>query len=215
MILLYIIGSCFLVSLIVYFKNLEGHQYLKLFPPFLFIILTSESIGLYQSHHGRNNTQFYNGLTIFEFLFFLFIIRSIISSKRVKKIITFTIPAYLIAAVINILYIQVNLFHTLTYSLGCLLIVIFCVYFFFELFKHAKFVSLKNNPAFWICSGLLFYYSCTLPLFGLVNVWKTISPVLLSNFTIITTILNGFLYSLFTIAFLCRNRFRKYTLSLS
>ncbi len=120
---------------------------------------------------------------------------------------------YALAAVLNIVYIQkMQTFHTYTYVIGCLIIVIFCIYYFFELFRLPKSVKLKNNPSFWICSGLLFFYCCGFPLFGLINSWGNISPLILRNFDAIVTILNIFLYSLFTIAFLCRIKVRKYTL---
>jgi hypothetical protein len=47
-----------------------------------------------------------------------------------------------------------------------------------------------------------------------VNHWSGISRLVLRNFTQIVTILNVFLYSLFTIAFICI-RTRKYSLSQS
>ena len=121
---------------------------------------------------------------------------------------------YLIVAVINISFIQkMKSFHSVTYALVCLLIVAFCIYYFYELFKRPKSVKLKNNPAFWICSGLLFFYCCGFPLFGLANYLSNISPLIIKNFYSIVIILNIFLYSLFTIAFLCRIKTRKYTLS--
>jgi tellurite resistance protein TehA-like permease len=131
----------------------------------------------------------------------------------VKGIIRVTVVLYALAAVSNILFIQkMKTFHTVTYSLGCLLIVLFCIYYFFELFRLPKSVKLKHNPAFWICTGLLFFYCCGFPLYGLINYWSDISKLILKNFDKIITILNIFLYTLFTIAFLCI-RTRKYTLS--
>jgi hypothetical protein len=50
-------------------------------------------------------------------------------------------------------------------------------------------------------------------LYGFINVWATV-PFIVKNFGAIITILNIFLYSLFTIAFLCVIT-PKYTLSSS
>ncbi|MGZ8557320.1 MAG: hypothetical protein ACXWWC_03260, partial [Chitinophagaceae bacterium] len=78
-----------------------------------------------------------------------------------KKIIKAVLLIYALTSTVNIIFIQkMKAFHTITYSLGCLLIVIFCFYYFLELFKLPKSVKLKNNPAFWICTGLLFFYCC-------------------------------------------------------
>ena len=130
-----------------------------------------------------------------------------------KKVFIISIVAYGSIAVINIVFIQkLKTFHTMSYALGCLVIVAGCVYYFFELFKLPKSPKLKNNPAFWICSGILFFYCCSFPLFGLSNFLSDISKLIIKNIYKIVTILNIFLYTLFTIAFLCRLKIRKYTL---
>lgn len=186
---------------------------MKLFSPFLFLTLVAETLGSYFSSIGKNNLTLYNFFTVFEFCFYLFIINLIIGNQRIRKAIQLTGILYAIAAVVNIFFIQkMKTFHTVTYALGCLLIVIYCIYYFLELFRFPRSVNLVNNPAFWICTGLLFFYCCGFPLYGLVNYWQDISSLVLENFTAIFTVLNIFLYSLFTIAFLC-NKTRNYTSS--
>ena len=208
---IYAIALSFLVSISVLFKLNPRFSYLKLFPPFLFTTLLIESIGSYQASKGESTVLLYNFFTAFEFCFYLWVISLVIFSSLVKKIIRIALLLYAVSATINILFIQ-KLFHTATYSVGCLLVVSFCIYYFFELFRLPKSVQLVNNPAFWLCSGLLFFYCCGFPLFGLLNYWAANSPILVRNFTQIVGILNIFLYSLFMIAFLCI-RTRKYTLS--
>jgi hypothetical protein len=214
---MYIVVASFITSLTVYYKPKLSSFYLKLFPPFLFLTVIVEVIGAYLMYVRQNNLTIYNFFTTFEFCFYLAIISMIIINKRVKQIIRITIVLYALAAVTNIVFIQtMKQFHTVTYSLGCLLVVAFCVYYFLELFRFPRSIKLFNMPAFWICTGLLFFYCCTFPLYGLNNYWMTsgISKLVLQNFTKIISILNVFLYSLFTIAFLCI-RTRKYTLSQS
>jgi hypothetical protein len=206
----YIITLCFLVSLSVYFKLNPSYLYLKLFPPFLLVTILVEIWALYLGSIGKNNVTLYNFFSTFEFCFYLWIISLIINQKKAERIIRVTIIFYAFAATTNILFIQkMKTFHTITYALGCLLIVLFCIFYFFELFRQPKSVKLKNTPAFWICSGLLFFYCCGFPLYGFINYWSGIKFIA-KNFDKIFTILNIFLYSLFTIAFLCI-RTRKYT----
>ena len=208
----YVIGLSFIVSLWMLFKVKPLPVYLKLFPPFLLATLLAELLGPYLTLIGVHNAPLYNFFSTFEFCFYLLIVSLIIKTAIVSKIIRIVIILYAITAVVNILFIQgMRTFHTVTYSLGCLLVVGFCMYYFFELFRLPKSVKLINNPAFWICSGLLFFYCCSFPLYGLIHFWMTIK-IIVKNFASIVTILNIFLYSLFTIAFLC-SRIRKYTLS--
>ena len=212
---MFFIAASFLVSLLVYIKPKASPFYLKLFPPFLFATLIVEGLGSYLYSIGKNNISLYNFFTVFEFLFYLYIISLVISNPKMKKIIRITAILYVIVAMVNILFFQkMKTFHTITYSLGCLVVVVFCIYYFLELFRLTKSVKLINSPTFWICSGLLFFYCCGFPLYGLINYWSGISKLLVRNFDEIFTILNIFLYTLFTVAFLCIKT-PKYTLSSS
>ena len=209
---IFFIAISFLASISIYFTSKSSPFYLKLFPPFLLATLVTESFGAFLSSIGRTNVWLYNFFTVFEFCFYLWVINLIINNRLLKKIIRISLLLYMVISVNNIIFIQkMKAFHTVTYALGCLLVVIFCVYYFFELFKLPKSVKLKNNPAFWICTGLLFFYCCGFPLYGLTNYLSGISRLIIKNFYSIIIILNIFLYSLFTIAFLCRLKARKYT----
>ena len=211
---IYFIAISFIASLSVYFTSKSTPVYLKLFPPFLLATLIAESLGSYLSSIRKSNVWLYNFFSVLEFCFYLLVISLIINNRRIKKITRITLILYAVITVVNIIFIQkIKAFHTVTYAFGCLLIVIFCIYYFFELFKNPKSVKLKNNPAFWICSALLFFYCCGFPLFGLSNFLNGISNLIIKNFYAIIIILNIFLYSLFTIAFLCRLKTRKYTSS--
>lgn len=209
---IYFIAISFLASLSVYFTAEKAPFYLKFFPFFLLLTLVAESLGVYLSSIRVNNIALYNFFTVFEFSFYLWIISLVLKNQRIKKGIRYILLLYVLISVFNIVYIQqMKSFHAATYALGCLLIVAACIYYFFELFRLPKSVNLKNNPAFWICSGLLFFYCCGFPLFGMFNLLSNISKLLIRNFYNIIIILNIFLYTLFTIAFLCRVKVRKYT----
>lgn len=208
---IYFIAISFLFSLTVYLNRQQTPLYLLLFPPFLITTLTVEIIGASLSDRQQSNVWLYNFFTVFEFCFYLLLVSFIINNYKMKLILRYTSLVYAVAASANIIFVQrIGAFHTVTYSIGCLLIVAACVYYFFELFKRPKAIKLKNTPAFWICSGLLFFYCCGFPLFGMFNFLSGISNLIIKNFYAIIIILNIFLYSLFTIAFLCRLKTRKY-----
>ena len=205
---IYFIAFCFLTSLFTLNKN-GNPYYLKYFSIFLLLTLVIESSSFYLWYMGKTNAKLYSYFTIFEFSFYLFILRLIIENKRVRKIIGYSLMSYLVVSLFNILFIQTEGFHSITYSLGCLLIVSFCIYYFFELFQSTHSVNLAREPAFWICSGLLFFYTCTFPLMGLWNHLHGLPGIILRNLFAVLQVLNVLLYSLFSIAFLCRIRFLK------
>lgn len=206
------IAASFIVSLSVY-KQKMTEFYLKLFPPFLFISLLVEVFAIYLVNIGKENYDLYSVFTALEFVFYMYLLSCLIKSIKMKKIIRYILVLNVIIAFANIILIQKDRFNSITYSLSCLLIVFFCIYYFLELFRYPKAVKLINEPAFWICSGLLFYYCCSFPLIGLTNFLGEFPKVLLNNVYIILNVMNILLYTLFIIAFLCRIKIRKYTSS--
>lgn len=197
-----------LASLALFFEQGVPRS-LKYFPPFLLITVLVEIAGFELSKRGMSNVLLYSLFTTFEFVFYLLVLRSIIQSKKAKRIIQFIIWAYPVLALFNISFIQVHTFHSITYSLGCLIIVGVCVFYFLELFRLSKSVNLLRQPGFWISSGLLFFYTCGFPLVGMVNFLHGLNYVVMREIGFVLTLLNILLYSLFSIAFLCRLGMRK------
>lgn len=137
----YFVFISFIASLLIY--NKKGTPvYLKLFSWFLLITIIVEILSLYLWNKEVETFKLYNFFTVFEFCFYLFIISKILSSVKARKTILYTIFIYLIISVINILFFQKDSFHSITYSLGCLLIVTACIYYFLELFQYPKSITL-------------------------------------------------------------------------
>jgi hypothetical protein len=203
------VGIAILVGLSIYFQP-DTDIYLRLFPIFLFLTEVIIYIATYLSAQHENNIILYNFFGSFEFCFYFFVLYRIIQKRLAKKIIFYILCIYPLLALINIFFIQgLTSFQSITYALGCLLIVTICIYYFLELFQLEHSVNLIRQPAFWICSGLLFFYACSFPIFGLANFLRSLPYVILKNLSTIIDLLNIFLYSSFTIAFLCRLRIRK------
>ena len=201
----------FLASFTAYFqKNVPS--YLRLFPAFLLFTIAIELFAIWLSMHGTASTVLYNFFSCVEFLFYMYVLREIILNPKIKRIIFHIAWIYALLGIANILFIQkLASFNSITYALGCLLIALFCIYFFFELFQTTHSINLVRLPAFWISAGLLFYYACSFPLYGLSNFLRQVSPIITKNIQFILLLLNVFLYSSFTIAFLCRIRVRNST----
>jgi hypothetical protein len=201
----------FFASLTAYFQP-GTERYLRLFPIFLLLTIIITLIPFYMRDQRRLTITIYNFFTSFEFLFYTYVLREIIQNKRMKKIIFNSLLFYLLVIVLNSLFIQkIGSYNSITYALGCLLIVFICIYYFYELFQFSHSITLVRQPAFWLCSGLLFFYCCSFPIYGLVNFLKSWPVIIQKNFNVIILLLNVFLYSSFTIAFLCRLRIRNFT----
>ena len=185
-------------------------KYIRVFTVFLILSLLVEIIGDLRSYKRLNNLLMYNFFTGFEFTFYIWMIRNIVQNEKAKKYIFYILLFFPFLDLFNIFFIQgIKHFHTITYAIGCLLIVLLCIYYFLELFQSSISVNLLRQPAFWICSGLLFYYCCSFPIFGLSNFLLSLPRVIIVNISTIIILLNIFLYSMFTLAFLCRFRTMK------
>lgn len=197
-----------LASFTIYFVG-KKYDYLKLFPIYLVIIAVIQAIGILLSGKSISNTLLYNFITPLECCFYFYMFYLIFRSPAVKKLLLFISFGFALFCGINMLFIQgINMFNTISYAVGSLLIVSACIYYFFQLFQHTGAGSPAREPAFWISSGLLFFYACTFPLLGLINFLQTAPIVIRNNFGTILFLLNIFLYSSFTIAFLCRIKVR-------
>ena len=199
----------FLASLTI-FRGVGTAKYLKVFSFFLLINLVTDTISAIQDAYVINNLVFVNLVTVFDFAFYCYFVREIIRSPLVKKILLYCLIIYPAVFLANTLLIQGSVvFHSMTYALGSLLIIVSCIYYFWELFQQTYSVNLGRQPAFWICSGLLFYYACTFPFYVTTNLVSALPKVILKNLLLIFVLLNILLYLSFTIAFLCRLRNRK------
>jgi hypothetical protein len=204
------IALALIASFTVYFRP-QAHSYLKAFPVFLVIIAILGGVIGYLSVHAKSNIILFNVFSIFAFCFYFFVLSQIIVNKKLKKLILFIMFLYPVFAFLNTVIIQkITVFHTRSYSIGCLLIVAFCIYYFYELFQLPRAINLLKETSFWICSGLLFYYACSFPLFGFINSLKNPSLIIITHLDVILNLLDVFLYSSFTIAFLCRIKIRKF-----
>jgi hypothetical protein len=206
----FIVLIALLTSLTLYRQG-PSDLYLRLFPIYLAIIAILVGLSDWFAFWGIHNLYLLNPLTIFQNCFYFFVLYRIIRQPVVKNIAFHLIWIYPVVAATNILFIQkkIDTFHTITYSLGGLLVVGLSVFYFFELFQRPQSVNLARNPDFWVCSGLLFYFACSFPIIGMTNNLNSMPRFILNNLYTILNVLDFLLYISFSIAFLCRLRIRK------
>ena len=182
---------------------------LKTLPFFLLLTLLAEiatPLKLIRFH--GNNAWFFNLFTTFEFLYYCFIFYSILESYSQKKILLFSGVAFFILAGVNIFFIQgFYKFHTISYRLGAVMIIVWCFLYFRQLLRSSEYIVLLRNPYFWISTGLLFFYLGFFFYFSAFDyiVYKKIS-FNRELWIVISNILNILLYSCFLIALICQRK---------
>jgi hypothetical protein len=210
-----VLGS-FLMSLLVFLKR-PVPLYLKLFPLYFFCAFISGLRVEWLADHNMYSTGVSNVWGIIEFCYFFFIIHETIINKKARAIISYTILIFAFLAFFNIFFIQKKVgFNAVNFTVGCLIIVSLCIYYFIELFQKAEVQSLLKLPSFWIVSGLLFNNVLSFPQFALDNFMETLNKANYNNYHIlfdnmeviynITVLLTSILYS---IGFLCRIQINK------
>jgi hypothetical protein len=168
----------------------------------------------YTSDHGIHNNILTNSSAIAEFSFYYFVLRELIFNVKVKKIILYTIIIYALFALINIFLIQgYDRYNTINFTMGMVITVVFCIYYFFELFQKTETLSLVRLPGFWIVCAILINNVLTFPIFALLSFMNELtksnlktSRVIFDNITTIFNIINILTYLLYSIGFLCRIR---------
>lgn len=179
------------------------------FSIFLLLSAAVEYAGWNLSRHYHNTVLLYNFFSTFEFVFYLLFFRSVLTGKKMKRLILVVTVGYVVCALLNIFFVQKNTFHSYTYVIGCILVVVFSIVYFYYLFRFPEKGSLAKNPFFWIGIALLFYYTCTTPVYGMQNFITITVQHYNAILTFIEDVLNVLLYTLFSIGFLCQINFRK------
>jgi len=206
--------SLSILSGLTVFAQPNSPSYLKIFPFFLLLTLINELIAGYLINQGEYTTELYNFYNIVHFGFYIFLLSKILKSPYVQKIVLYILIGYLFFSIANLLFFQtIHTYNSITYALGCLLVVSFCIYYFFELFRQKYIVRLTREPSFWIVTGLLFYFTCSFPLLASINFMAKVPEIIINNLQTLIQLMNILLYSLYTVAFLCRIKIPKYTLS--
>ncbi|HLA58681.1 MAG TPA: hypothetical protein VK622_07970 [Puia sp.] len=211
--------SIFLISLSV-FAQKPVPLYLRLFPVYFFFLMIVDKIIEYTQDLNIHNNILLNIWGPFEFSFYFFVIGQVIVSRKVKKRILYATIAFMIFAFINLFFFQRNdLFNPINFTIGTVITVILCIYYFFELFQKTEAQSLTRLPSFWVVSAILFNVVLIFPIFALVSFMNSLSKenlktsmIIFDNIVAIFNIISVLTYILYSIGFLCRIRTSKSTL---
>lgn len=196
----------------IYFLINRPFTYLHTLPFFILYIYSIEYYGGYLSNIGKYNLWLYNYSSVVEFVFYMWVVGKMYLQKKTTATINIIAIIYTIVALVNIIFFQGKTgFHTLTFGLGSLLLISSCIYYFYQLLLFPEKDSLLQKIEFWICTAILFSFTCSFPIFCLNNIYyhkvaMAIWPIIFN----ISNIINIIFYSLFAVAFLCQIKIKKY-----
>lgn len=197
----------FLASLTLFFQK-GAPRYMKSFPFCLLVMVAIELIG-WRTKNRLSILWLYNLFIVVNSDYYLFLLWHFIKNGKARRVIWHSGWIYTVTALFIFFFIQVNAFNTITFALGCFIIVVFCIYYFLELFQLPFSINLVREREFWITSGLLFFHCCSFMLFSFNNLLSKTSPAILKNVHYLLDMILILFYLLFTIAFLCKIDLKK------
>jgi hypothetical protein len=207
-----IIIICFVTALLAKLQK-DPPRYLNSFIIYILVTIIVEVAAWWYSIHNKRNLIFYNLYAIINFTYLIFLLRSFMTNVRMVNVMGVLMIVYPVLTLINLFLIQgINtIFNTYTFLLGCIIVVTASICYFYERIKYPGPNSLLKEPAFWVSTGLLFFYTCSPPLTGVLNAISLMPFYNLKTLYFINLMVNIILYLLFSISFICNLIFRRYS----
>ncbi len=185
-------------------KRLPGH--LRLFPLLLFMTFVVESTAFYFQGFRKQSTQpLYHLFLPFLYSALSYIyLKSIESASILRKIIFYSIPVFIAIHIYLSIFVQkINAPNSYAFMLAAVLIVVWSLTYFYNLLQSKTVLKLSATPLFWISTGNVLFYSGAFFVMGSLSFLLTNNKQLASKLFVLIYVLNYFLYSLYTIGFLC------------
>lgn len=143
---------------------------------FFLVSLIVESVGFYYSFHKKNNVLIFNIYSVFQFAYVLFIYTKLFQDKIIKLLLI----ALPLLCFINIFFIQGSqIFHTYTFMLSAMTIIILSISFLWKLFSLGRVENIFKNANFWFAIGFLLYFTGNLSVIGIINYIATLPKYLI------------------------------------
>ena len=209
---LFIIFLSYISSLRVF--RLDMPLLFRQFSFFLLFVLLGEVFGIawskkiYQfTPFSRNNQWFYNFFHLFSYLFYLYFFYKVLQLPGIKKTVKLLAVFYILFALGNLIFVQGFMqFNTYTELLACFIMVFSSIAYYYQLLNGREIISLKNDAAFWISTGVLIYHLGGMMGLFLINVMNVISNEKARSIHLIIQVSAVCMYINFSIAFLCMRR---------
>ena len=194
----------FLCSLVSFRLHYTFH--LKLFSILLGITVLTELCASYLPDLLTTKTNYpaYNIFILIQGIMYAFYFRLINTSSKIKMIINLFLLLFILSWFITtIFYLGLNVWNSYLVMTGDLFIVCLCGLNLYRLFTSEDVLNLWHYTEFWIAAGSVIYFSCELPITGMLNFMSKNYESQALVLREVLQLLNIIMYSIFIYAFLC------------
>jgi hypothetical protein len=186
---------------IILFRRIEP-PVLRWLVPFLAATLVVETIGLITSSRHLHNVWLYNPWNCIEFMFYSYLYSCLLEDPKWVRIIRYSLLVYPLLFLYNVLTVGTDYFHRITFQTGSVLVIFWSYLYFRQFMRSPGHISVFRNPAFWLSTGLILFYTGFFFYVSASQQLATIIPRWI--WQAIIDPLNILLYGSFLIALLCR-----------
>lgn len=203
-IILAVLGVLLGIQTLIKYKH---HNLLAFFATSLLV----EFMGYYYGRQGINNVLLFNLYSVFQFIYIMHCFEKILDFKLLGSL-KFFLP---LICLLNIFLIQgPNTFHTYSFMIGSLTVIVLAITYLWKLFNTGKVESLLKNARFWFAIAVLLYFTTSVSVIGIFNYIATLPKSLITLSRIILLTVNTLFYLLLLISMICERRTLRYTHSL-
>ncbi len=194
------VALAFLSSLIQFRRDRPLHLNV-----FAILLAITFAIELSVLINRKENAWLYNAFILPEFMTYAWFFYRIIQLKKTRKAIFLFFIFFPIFWFITI-YLKYGFktFNSNIIVVGAFFTVFMSISYYYQLLASEKLVKLSKHTEFWIATGMMIFYSCQLPFFGLLNYLYTYHKVLAGKLVFVLQGADAVMYLLFTYAFLCQ-----------
>jgi hypothetical protein len=151
-----------------------------------------------------------NILFLLDLLFWYIFFFILLTDKKTRDILFYLFLITLFIALYMLFFSKADKNNLHIVALGSICKSVYCIIFFYKLFKNLFYQRILKEPAFWIVSGLIFYSSLSLPFYTLHSYLKSKFSLLISyNIFSISNMLIIIMHLFFIKAYLCTIRVYK------
>lgn len=189
----------FLVSLLSFYKKYPFH--LKLFSILLGATFITELVA---TQIIKRNSWVYNSFTGIEFTVYALYFYKIIFISWLRKIIKGFILVFPLFWLVMVFFVT-GFYKWNSYVIitgGCFTVCMALGYYY-QLLYAKNDIHLSSSPEFWIATGMLVFYSCQTPYFGMMNFLIANYLPFARSFLKVILVIDTAMYLTFIYAFLC------------
>jgi hypothetical protein len=112
--------------------------------------------------NGINNLALFHLFTLIECIFIIFYFGTLLERKTDKWLLSITLFLFIVFSIWNVLKQEsLDTYPSNQRVAECILIMLLCMYFFWDLFRKSQIPDLISYPHYWLVSGFLLYFAGT------------------------------------------------------